>query len=131
MNLTWSKPVNYGGKGGYIWPNYDGVYVIAKESNDKLKAVYVGQGKIKERMEAHHDWKNEPNECLKDIMKNRDKHTKVFHAEVNDDESRNNAEYTLFNYFGGKELLCNEKDPPLGKLVYTLNFPFEKIKSNY
>ncbi len=131
MSVEWSKEIRYGGGGSYEWPGYDGVYVIAKKSNNNLFARYVGQGNIKERMSAHENWKTEENDCLKEIMKNRDEFTKVFHAEIKDDQDRNNAEYTLYAYYGGKDNLCNEIDPPLGETIYTLNFPFDKINVNY
>lgn len=129
MELKWSKPICYGGTGGYEWPTYDGVYVIAMKSDDKLKAIYVGQGNIAENMQRHEN-KNEQNNCLKDFMQKRNKDTKVYHAKIINDNDRNNAEYTLFMYFGGKDLLCNE-DTPYGEYVYTLNFPFGKIELNY
>lgn len=129
MKLEWSKPIHYGGDGSYDWPKYEGVYVIAKKSGDKLKAIYVGQGEIDENMKKH-EGKNEQNKCLLDFMKKRNKETKVFHAKITNDEDRNDAEFTIYNYYGGKEKLCNENDPPLGKIIYTLNFPFDKIELN-
>ncbi len=42
MALKWSEPIYYGGNEGYVRPDYDGVYVIAKEEGDKTKAIYVG-----------------------------------------------------------------------------------------
>jgi len=129
MELEWSKPIHYGGDGSYDWPTYDGVYVIAKKSDDKLKAIYVGQGNIAENMQRHES-KNEQNNCLKDFMQKRNKDTKVYHAKIINDDDRNNAEYTLFVYFGATDLLCNE-NTPYGEYVYSLNFPFEKIELNY
>lgn len=126
MDITWSSPISYGGNGGYECPDYEGVYVIAKKDGDKLIAVYVGQGDIYDRMKDHEN-KKEQNECLRNIMQKRDKNTKVYHAEIPNDVDRNDAEFTLYNYYGGKEKLCNENDPPLGKYVYTLNFPFGEI----
>lgn len=131
MKVEWSNPIHFGGLGGYKWPNYEGVYVIAEKINGKLIAKYVGQGVIKDNMDKHKDWKNEQNDCLAKVMKNRDEDTKVFHAEVKDDQDRNNAELTIYTYYGGKDLLCNENDPPLGKYDYTINFPFSKIDPNY
>lgn len=127
--LEWSSPIHYGGKGGYDWPNHDGVYVIAKEEDGKKKAVYVGQGNIRENMKRH-EGKDEQNEYLRDFMQKRDKQTKVYHAKIVNDEDRYNAEYTLFVYYGGKDNLCNE-NTPYGEYVYTLDFPFNKIDLNY
>jgi len=129
MELKWSKPIQYGGDGKYDWPDYDGVYVIAKKSDEKLKAIYVGQGNIIENMQRHEN-KNEQNVCLKDFMQKRGKDTKVYHAKITNDEDRNNAEYTVFAYYGGKDLLCNE-NIPYGENIYTLNFPFDKVDLNY
>jgi len=129
MDLKWSNAINYGGKGGYDWSDYDGVYVIAKKFDGKLKAIYVGQGNILENMQRHED-KDEQNKCLRDFMQKRNKDTKIYHAKIINDGDRNNAEYTLFVYYGGKDLLCNE-NTPYGKSVYDLNFPFNKIELNY
>ena len=128
MKLEWCDPIYYGG-GDYVWPNYDGVYVIAKESDGKLKAIYVGQGNIRENMQRHEN-KNEQNKCLRDFMQNRNKDTKVYHAKIINDNDRNNAEFTLYRYYGEKNSLCNE-NTPRAELVLGLNFPFYKIESNY
>ena len=131
MKIEWSTPIVFGGKGGYVWPDYDGVYVIAEKIDQKLVAKYVGQGQIDSRMEDHKDWKNEPNECLKKVMKDRDSNTTVYHAEINNDDNRDNAEYTIwYNYGGSIGLLCNEISPP-GKFDSTVEFPFDKIALNY
>lgn len=130
MELKWSNPINYGGKGGYDWPKHDGVYVIAKEENNELKAIYVGQGNIAENMERHES-KNEQNGCLKDFMQKRNKETKVYHAQINSEQKRDDAEYTLwYNYGGSINLLCNDISPP-GKFDPSVTFPFDKIQLNY
>ena len=129
MALKWSEPIYYGGDGGYVWPDYNGVYVIAKEQDGKMKAVYVGQGKIRDRMQTH-EGGDEPNECLKDFMKGRNSKTKVFHAQIDSEEQRNNAEYTIWHAYGGYDLLCNGIAPP-GEIDLSINFPFDKIDRNY
>ena len=130
MELKWSTPIHYGGDGSYNWPSYDGVYVIAKEEDGILKAVYVGQGKIKDRMEIH-EGKNEPNTCLKNFMKNKNKQTKVYHAKVDSEKQRDDAEHTIwYNYGGSIDLLCNDIAPP-GEFDFSVNFPFDKIVLNY
>lgn len=122
MELKWSKPIKYGGNGNYNWPNHDGVYVIAKKSDNKSKAIYVGQGNIRKNMQRHENIK-EQNKCLREFMKQRNKDTEIYHAEINNDADRYNAEYTLFAWYGENNSLCNENIPQ-GKAIYTLNFPF-------
>ena len=129
MTLKWSEPIYYGDKGGYVWPDYNGVYVIAKEEDGKMKAVYVGHGKIRDRMQTH-EGGDEPNKCLKDFMKGRNSKTKVFHARIDSEEERNDAEYTIWHAYGGDDLLCNDIKPP-GKLDLSIKFPFDKIDPNY
>lgn len=130
MELKWSNPIHYGGDGGYDWPPYDGVYVIAKESDDKLKAIYVGQGNIADNMQRHES-KDEQNTCLKDFMQKRNKQTKVYHAQIDSEKKRDDAEYTIwYNYGGSIDLLCNDIAPP-GEFDSSVNFPFDKIDLNY
>ena len=106
---------------------YIGNYVGVSLPADFIKTI--GGVIIAENMQRHES-KNEQNNCLKDFMQKRNKDTKVYHAKIINDDDRNNAEYTLFVYFGATDLLCNE-NTPYGEYVYSLNFPFEKIELNY
>lgn len=121
MQLEWSKPIHYETDGTFKWPKTEGVYVIAKEIDAKMKAKYVGQGNLYERMTAH-EGKDEQNTCLKKVMSDRD-NLKVYYAKVPKQTDRENAEYTLFHLYGGTEKLCNEV-APIGKLDYEIKGPF-------
>jgi len=121
MELEWSKPIHYATGGSFTWPNTEGVYVIAKEVNTKLKAKYVGQGNLRERM-GEHESKSESNSCLKNVMSSRDD-LKVHYAKVSYQSDRENIEFTLFQLYGGLDKLCNEITPT-GNYDYTIKGPF-------
>lgn len=123
MNIIWSN-IHYETGGTFRWPKEEGIYVIAKEINNKYKAQYVGQGNLHERMQEHES-KDEPNVCLKDVMSNRD-NLKTFYAKVPNQTDRENAEFTLFVLYGGLEKLCNEITPT-GKYDYTIKGPFIQV----
>jgi len=120
VNLTW-KTIHYETGGNFTWPNKDGVYVIAKKINGKMKAQYVGQGDLNERMGLHES-KNEPNTCLKKVMGNRDD-LKTYYAILPNQTDRENSEFTLVNAYGGLDNLCNEV-MPVGNLDYNIKGPF-------
>lgn len=64
-------------------------------------------------------------------MQKRNKQTKVYHAQVDSEKKRDDAEYTIWYYYGGSiNLLCNDITPP-GEFDSTVNFPFDKIDLNY
>jgi len=121
MELEWSKGIIYEKGGKFKWPDKEGVYVIAKEIDKKLKARYVGQGNLCDRMKVHES-DDEPNMCLKKVMSDRDD-VKVYYAKVAKQTDRENVEYTLVSLYGGIENLCNETTP-IGELDYTVNGPF-------
>lgn len=120
MNITW-KSIHYETGGTFTWPKKQGVYVIAKKINGKMKAQYVGQGNLNERMESHES-KNEPNTCLKKVMSNRD-NLETYYAILLNQTDRENIEYTLMNIYGGLANLCNEV-MPVGNLDYDIKGPF-------
>ena len=121
MDITWNKPIHYETGGSFIWPKTEGVYVIAKEIDGKQKAQYVGLGNIRERMDEH-EGKSEPNSCLKKIMSDRD-NLKIHYATITNQTDRENAEFTLFQLYGGLVKLCNLVTPT-GTYDYTINGPF-------
>lgn len=119
MKLEWSDEIYYVTGGKHKYSKHEGVYVIAERLTGKKKARYVGQGKIAERMKAHES-DNEQNTRLKTLMKNRD-NVLVYYAEVPHQTERENAERSLFDYFGGTEKLFNEI-VPAGEIT-TINPP--------
>lgn len=121
LNLEWNSPIHYESGGNFTWPKSEGVYVIAKEIDGKIKAKYVGQGNLYERMTAH-EGKDEQNTCLKKVMDDRD-NVKVYYAKVTNQVDRENAEYTLFQLYGGTDKLCNQI-APVGQLDYEIKGPF-------
>ena len=121
MIIDWSTPIYYKKGGTFKWPKVEGVYVIAKEIEKKKIARYVGQGKLNERLKAHEN-ENEPNECLRKVMLERDD-LKIYYVKIDNQTDRENAEYTLFCLYGGLEKLCNEITPH-AKLDYTVQGPF-------
>lgn len=126
MMLTWSKEIRYVSGGTHTYPKSDGVYVISKKIGKKSYPKYVGQGNLRERMDMHES-KNEPNSCLKKVMDDRD-YVRVHYAKVSGQTNLDNAEYTLWYYYGGTlGKLCNEIVPS-GETVYDLNFPFAKLE---
>lgn len=120
MNINW-KSIHYETGGTFTWPKKQGVYVIAKKIYGKMKAQYVGQGNLNERMVLHEST-NEPNSCLKKVMSNRD-NLKTYYAIMPYQTDRENTEYTLVNIYGGLENLCNDI-MPVGNLDYDINGPF-------
>jgi len=123
MKLEWSDGIIYVIGGKHQYPKHEGVYVIAKKIDGKKKARYVGRGNIYDRMKVHES-DDEPNSCLKKVMSDRD-NLVVHYAKVPNQTERENAERTLFDYFGGAEKLCNEVMPE-GQFIPTMNVPFIK-----
>ena len=121
MKLTWNGPITYSTGGKFTYPKYSGVYIIAKTIDGIKKAKYVGQGNIYERMKVHES-DDEPNSCLKKTMSNRDD-IKVFYTEIKNETDRDNAEFTLYNFYGGSDNLCNE-NTPFGEYDYDISGPF-------
>ena len=122
------KKITYG-KGGFTWKSLyqmKGVYIIAEEIDDVYYARYVGQGIIEDNMEKHESQKRETNECLKKFMGNRELKKTVFYNEIRNDKKRDDAEFTIWKFYGGKnnKRLCNENTPP-GELDITVKAPFE------
>lgn len=113
MYLEWSTEIFYQQGGTLKYPKHEGVYVIALKINGKKKAKYVGQGNIYERMNVHES-KNEPNDCLKKVMGDRD-NVFAYYALVPHQQDRDNAERSLVDYFG-LPTLCNEQ-LPMGDIV--------------
>ncbi|MDE1813204.1 MAG: hypothetical protein KGH87_06645 [Thaumarchaeota archaeon] len=122
MTLKWSSRITYGHPNStFEYPKNEGVYIIAKKIDGKLKARYVGQGKIYDRMKIH-EGKSEPNDCLRKTMSNLDD-IEVYYALVPHQTDRENAEFTLFDLYGGLPKLCNDVTP-LGNFDYTIKGPF-------
>jgi|CXWL01.1.fsa_nt_gi hypothetical protein len=119
MTITWSSDITYVTGGKHSYPKEEGVYIIFSRSNKKPQ--YVGQGNIRDRMSVHES-NDEPNSCVKSVMKNRD-NVLVRYAVIPSVNERNNVEYTAVS-IAGLDNLCNEIMPPEGKVDYTLNIPF-------
>lgn len=127
MTLKWSSRITYGHPNStFEYPKNQGVYIIAEKINGKTHAKYVGQGNIYERMKDHES-KSEPNDCLRKVMGNLDP-VEVYYALVPHQTDRDNAEYTLFDLYGGLDKLCNDVTP-FGNFDYTVEGPFLKAIS--
>ena len=122
--IVWSQEIGFGPNGTYQFPDKDGVYVIAEvDVNGIYQIRYVGQGNIYDRMEAHKDWQNEPNECLSAVMKYTGS-VKVKSVVIGKQEDRDNIEYTYWKHYSDKgHNLCNKIEPS-GKWVAQIPLPF-------
>ena len=122
MAVNWSKEVQPVPGRMDEFPDDDGVYVIAQVVNIDL-VRYVGQGNIRDRMTQHQDYYNEPNQCLRNVMRNTH-NVKVCYAIIPNRKERNDVEYTLYAaylYYGHQ--LCN-KIEPAGDPIHRMRVPF-------
>ncbi len=123
MTITWSSEIGFGPNGTYVFPDDNGVYIIAQISNGVPNVRYVGKGNIHDRMESHTNWQNESNECLADIMKDPN-NVRVKSTIISDSAEMANIEYTYYKYYLEKgHSLCN-KIKPIGSVVIELPIPF-------
>ncbi|MDI1496265.1 MAG: hypothetical protein K8823_1573 [Cenarchaeum symbiont of Oopsacas minuta] len=122
--VTWSKEIGFTPTGGYVFPNEDGVYVIAQVLEDGTYNVrYVGQGNIYDRMEDHKNFETEQNECLAEVMRYAT-NVKVRSVVVSNEEERKNLERTCYEYYMAQgHNLCNEIKPH-GEYLEGITVPF-------
>ena len=96
-----------GGYGFIGYPSKMGAYVIFEH---KFFPRYVGMGNIHDRMDVHLSQKLEENSRLKQLMVKPDNSVVVAYAICSETEAKN-IERTLYNRYGGKDKLYNERDP--------------------
>ncbi len=129
MDIKWIGPIGFVSYGRPLkFPDTGGVYVIAcDEPSDYIR--YVGQGNIRDRMNVHENWHNEPNECLAKVM--RTGNVRIYFAEIPDARERNNVEHTLYVHYRKEgHTLCNESEP-VGSYVYEIQGPsFDTVASS-
>ena len=122
MGNTWSEEIGFGSQGGYVFPDEDGVYVIAKIIDGIHNVRYVGSGNLHDRVNDHLS-STEPNNCLKDVMSNTH-NVKIKSVVISNDANRSNVEYTCYkHYLGNGHNLCNKIDPP-GQFISDMPVPF-------
>ena len=90
------------------FPDLDGVYVIAAVKDSKpVEVHYVGKGNIHDRM-LDHGKEDRSTKCMNKLMGAA---VSVAHTKIDTEEERTNAEHTLYKKYGGKDCLCNDREP--------------------
>jgi len=128
MKLNWQGPFSKltpedkkSGVKSVDYPDENGVYVIAEKLDNEIRARYVGQGNIKQRISDHKN-DNGVNDELEDLMQNRKNDYRIYYSLLSNQTDMDNAEFSVFTGYGGLKKLYNKKIPS-GTLV-PINLPF-------
>ena len=95
-----------------------GVYLITQGTKGDRTARYVGRGKsIKVRIDDHSNGIDSPDKLVSLMKQPGKNNVAVYYVKVKRKEDQKNVEFTVFDYYGGKEKLYNKKIPPHNKKV--------------
>lgn len=129
MELNWETAVfrsvkNTSGKSGFeLYPDSDGVYVYAENTNDGLLARYVGKADDLKRRQKEHREKTEPNIKLRKLVSERKERDMEIHYTKCNNDNLDDLEFTLYENYKSHGLYNDPDKIPNGAEL-DIEFPF-------
>lgn len=116
MSITWTKHTQVDVSNPPLFPDEDGVYVIASCVGNQKTPIYVGQGDITTRIMDH----IRNNHCSIQQLGNN---CCIYYTKVESQKDRENIEYTLYCKYRENHRLCNDKIP--SGVMVTIDDPLD------